>query len=104
MNKNSTGASYKYTELKFNIEDVCVSVHYTHRFNTKDGIPAGKRGEGSLPERASEYKFSAYSQILRDVLLPQGGYGYILRGGALRIGDFLARRVQFARLLLPRVA
>ena len=38
INENKV-ASFKYTELKFNIEDVTFSILYTHRFNSDDGIP-----------------------------------------------------------------
>ena len=47
-------SSYKYTEMKFNIEDVAFSIHYTHRFNTKDGIPVDSQArELSLSENKS---------------------------------------------------
>lgn len=36
---------FKYTEIKFNIEDVCFSIHYTHRFNSGDAIPIDDSGE-----------------------------------------------------------
>ncbi len=50
MEGKSRGTSLKYTELKFNIEDVCFSVHYTHRFGTKDGIPADREERVPAPE------------------------------------------------------
>ena len=53
ITENKT-ASFKYTELKFNIEDVAFSIHYTHRFNTKDGIPVdSQERELSLSENKS---------------------------------------------------
>lgn len=39
--------SFRYTEIQFNIDDVCFSIHYSHRFNADNALPLEYKTEES---------------------------------------------------------
>ena len=56
---------FKYTEIKFNIEDVCFSVHYTHRFNSSDALPVDDE-----TEREHKHEGALHSHPYCEMFIP----------------------------------
>ena len=49
--RKSDTPSFKYTEIRFNIDDTEFSIHYSYKFNTVDGIPLISPEEAGCPQK-----------------------------------------------------
>lgn len=98
--KTDTAAgSFKYIEICFNIDDVEISIHYEHSFNTKDAIPQNIDGDSLRLQHGNihthpycevffcdsaplevETKSGVYTLLPDDVLLISPGHEHTLKG------------------------